>query len=142
MVTGGISAQPKPSEMSKEQVVCVVDDDESVRESLAGLLESLGFVVRSFSSGEAFLAATDVEDAGSLILDVSMPGMGGEEVQKQLLAANRALPILFISAHADEALKRRLLDRGALGYLVKPFDEEELLAVVRAAAHRREEGSA
>ena len=128
--------------MSKAQVVCVVDDDESVRESLAGLLESLGFVVRPFSSGEAFLAATGVEEAGSLILDVSMPGMGGEEVQKRLIAAKSTLPILFISAHADEALKRTVLERGALGYLVKPFDEEELLAVVRAAAQRREEGLA
>jgi FixJ family two-component response regulator len=104
------------------------------------LLESLGFVVRAFSSGEAFLAATDIEAASSLILDVSMPGMGGEEVQKRLLAADRALPTLFISAHADEALKRRLLERGALVYLVKPFDEEELLAFVRAAAQRREGG--
>ncbi len=77
-----------------------------------------------------------------MILDVSMPGMGGEEVQKQLLAAGRAPPILFISAHADEALKRRVLERGALVYLVKPFDEEELLAVVRAATNRRQEGSA
>jgi FixJ family two-component response regulator len=129
--------------MGEEHVVCVVDDDESVRESLAGLLESLGFVVRPFCSGDEFLAARDIEAADCVVLDMSMPGMGGEEVQQHLIAAGSTLPILFISAHADEALERRVLERGARGYLVKPFEEEEFVLAVRAAtaekrADRRE----
>jgi FixJ family two-component response regulator len=127
--------------MLKNQAVCVIDDDESVRESLTGMLESLDYLVRPFHSAEAFLASEDLNEIGCLILDVSMPEMNGEDLQRHLLAEGRAWPIVFISADGDESLQRRLLERGAAGYLVKPFQESELLTALRAVSACPAEGS-
>jgi FixJ family two-component response regulator len=119
--------------MKGAPIVCVVDDDESVRESLTGLLRSIGCIARPFASGEEFLAGYDAAAADCAILDVTMPGMSGVDLQEHLLAAGSDLPVLFITARTEPGLHARLLERGAVACLVKPFNEEDLLAAVRAA---------
>lgn len=119
--------------MSSGPLVCIVDDDESVRESLAGLLKSSGFVARAFASADEFLAGYEPRRIGCLILDVTMPGMSGADLQEHLRARGGCPPLVFITARTEPALHARLLQRGALACLVKPFEEEELFAAVRTA---------
>jgi FixJ family two-component response regulator len=119
--------------MKVDSVVCIVDDDDSVRESLAELLLSAGLPTQTFASAESFLARSEPERAACLILDVTMPGMSGPELQERLLVEKRRLPIVFITAMTEERVRTRVLGRGALAWLVKPFGDEELLSVVRAA---------
>ncbi len=114
--------------MATGQVVCLVDDDQSVRESLAGLLRSVGIHVQGFASAEEFLCAELAPSC--LVLDVTMPGMTGGELQEHLLAENRAIPIIFITARTEPALRTRVLELGAIAYLVKPFAETDLLDAV------------
>lgn len=115
------------------KVVAVVDDDESVRESLPDLLKSFGFDARSLASAEDFLADGAIDRTDCLILDVAMPGMSGPELQGELLRLGHAIPIIFITAHSDNAALRKAMERGAFAYLTKPFNEPDLLAAVRAA---------
>jgi FixJ family two-component response regulator len=115
-------------------LVSVVDDDESVRESLPELLRALGFAAEAFSSAEAFLASDVIGDTSCLVLDIAMPGMSGPELQAELTRRRRDIPIVFITANEDKALRPRLLRRGAVECLFKPFSETDLLAAVRAAA--------
>lgn len=119
--------------MTNGSLVCIVDDDESVRESLAGLLRSSGFQTRAFSSADDFLAGYEPPLIGCVILDVTMPGMSGADLQEHLRAQGSRLPLVFITARTEPALHARLLERGALACLVKPFHEEELFAAVREA---------
>jgi len=121
--------------MKGAPVICIVDDDESVRESLTGLLRSIGCDARPFASAEEFLASDDVAAADCAIVDVTMPGMSGVDLQEQLLASGCHLPILFITARTEPGLHSRLLERGAVACLVKPFNEEDLLAAVSAATN-------
>ncbi len=116
--------------MATGEVVCLVDDDQSVRESLAGLLRSAGIDVRGFASAEEFLGALDGLAPSCLLLDVTMPGMTGSELQERLLAEQRAIPIIFITARTEPALRTRVLELGAIAYLVKPFAETDLLDAV------------
>jgi FixJ family two-component response regulator len=113
--------------------VSVVDDDESVRESLPDLLRQFGFAAQAFSSAEAFLASDVVNETSCLLLDVAMPGMSGPDLQRELTRRRRKIPIVFITAHGDESVDRRLLARGAVKCLIKPFNEAILLDAVRAA---------
>ena len=114
-------------------MVSVVDDDESVRESLPDLLKVCGYGAEAFPSAEAFLASGAVRRTSCLILDVSMPGMSGPDLQRELARRRQEIPIVFITAHRDEADRPRLLERGAVECLFKPFSEAELLdAVARA----------
>jgi FixJ family two-component response regulator len=113
--------------------VAVIDDDESVRESLPDLLREFGFAARSFASAEEFLASDCVSSARCLILDVAMPGMSGPELQRELTRRSQHIPIVFITAHADEAVRPRLLAEGAVECLFKPFTETALLAALQAA---------
>jgi FixJ family two-component response regulator len=113
--------------------VCVVDDDESVREALPDLLGELGFEVNAFASAEEFLASSQLDQAGCLVLDVAMPGMTGPELQLELKARGNRIPIVFITAHSDESLFPRLTAQGAVACLSKPFGDTELLAAVTAA---------
>jgi FixJ family two-component response regulator len=115
-------------------LVSVVDDDESVRESLPELLRALGFAAEAFPSAEAFLASDVISDTSCLVLDIAMPGMSGPELQAELTRRRRDIPIVFITANEDKALRPRLLRRGAVECLFKPFSERDLLAAVRAAA--------
>ena len=107
--------------MSKRPLICVVDDDESVRESLPDLLRVLGFEAHAFSSADEFLGSDSVAQTNCMILDVAMPGRGGAELQQELTARRPDVPIVFITAHRDETLRFRLLARGAVAVLYKPF---------------------
>ena len=114
-------------------LVSVVDDDESVRESLPELLKELGFAAQAFSSAEEFLASDSIGRTHCLILDVAMPGMSGPELQRELTRRQQRIPIVFITAHADEADRPRLLAQGAVDCLFKPFSEDALFEAVQAA---------
>jgi len=113
-------------------VICVVDDDESVRTAIVRLLKSVGEDSRSFASGEAFLAADIVRSTRLLIIDVRMKGASGLDVQAALHRQGLRIPLVFISAHADVALRDAALAAGAAGFLSKPFSADALLAYVRA----------
>ena len=115
-------------------LIAVVDDDHSVRESLARLIRSVGFGVQVFESAEAFLSASPGRQPDCLILDIRMPGMNGLELQRELSASNRDLPVIFITAHgSDEEVRARALEAGAVDYLLKPLREEEVLKAIDAA---------
>jgi len=122
--------------MVRGVTIYIVDDNESVSESLSGLLRSCGFATRVFASAEAFLTGYEPADTACLLLDVMMPGMSGLELQERLRSDQRLLPIVFITARTDAALHAKLLERGAVACLIKPFNEEDLLAAVRTAATR------
>lgn len=117
-------------------LVSVVDDDESVRESLPDLLRELGFAAEAFSSAEEFLASPAVNQSRCLILDIAMPGMTGPDLQNELARRGNGVPIVFITAHADEALREELIERGAVDCLFKPFADTVLIAAVEAAIRR------
>jgi FixJ family two-component response regulator len=119
--------------MSKRSLVSVVDDDESVRESLPDLLRQFGFAAQAFSSAEAFLASEVVGETRCLILDVAMPGMSGPDLQQELTRRRREIPIVFITAHEDATIRPRLLARGAVECLFKPFSETALLEALTTA---------
>jgi FixJ family two-component response regulator len=115
------------------ELVSVVDDDESVRESLPDLLRELGFAAESFSSAEAFLASDAVNRTRCLVLDIAMPGMTGPELQQELKQRRAIIPIVFITANGDKSVRPRMLGAGAVECLFKPFSETALLAAIRAA---------
>jgi|SRR5688572_697305 FixJ family two-component response regulator len=119
--------------MRKPSVVSVVDDDESVRESLPDLLREFGFAPQVFSSAEAFLASDAIGDTRCLLLDVAMPGMSGPELQRELTRRGQRIPIVFITAGGDESVRARLLADGAVECLFKPLTETTLLDAVNAA---------
>jgi FixJ family two-component response regulator len=118
---------PKPS------LVSVVDDDESMREALPDLLRQFGFAAEAFASAEAFLASEFVSETSCLLLDVAMPGMSGPDLQQELTRRRQRIPIVFITAYGDASVLRRLLARGAVRCLVKPFSDAALLDAVGAA---------
>lgn len=120
----------------RRSLVSIVDDDESVRESLPDLLRQLGFAAEAFSSAEAFLASDVVGETSCLLLDIVMPGMSGPDLQQELARRRQKIPIVFITAQGDGTLRPRLLARGAAECLFKPFSEAALLDAVRAALCR------
>jgi FixJ family two-component response regulator len=109
--------------MVKPLLVSIVDDDESVREALPDLLKELGYSVQAFSSAEEFLASDYVGATKCLILDVSMPGMSGPDLQRELALSRQQIPIVFITARGDETIRRRLVQQGAAECLFKPFSD-------------------
>lgn len=119
--------------MIVRSLVSIVDDDESVRESLPDLLRELGFSVRAFSSAEAFLASDCVGQTRCLILDIAMPGMTGPDLQRELVRRQREIPVVFITAHRDASVRSRALGQGAVECLFKPFSETALLEAVNLA---------
>jgi FixJ family two-component response regulator len=119
--------------MVKRPLVSVVDNDESVRESLPDLLREFGYSVRTFSSAGEFLASDCVDETRCLILDVSMPGMTGPELQEELTLREQEIPIVFITAQMDETLRTRSLDRGAVECLFKPFSDTALFEALNSA---------
>lgn len=121
----------------KRSLVSVVDDDESVRESLPDLLRQVGFATEAFPSAEAFLASDVVSETDCLLLDIAMPGMSGPDLQQELARRRQEIPIVFITAHGDRADRPRLLARGAVECLFKPFSEADLLDAVRSALRSR-----
>lgn len=119
--------------MSTQPLVAVVDDDESVRESLPHLLRELGFAASAFASAEDFLASDLVDQTRCLILDVAMPGMSGPGLQEELSRRQHAIPIVFITAHEDETVRPRLLQAGAVECLFKPFSGKAVRDAVNMA---------
>jgi FixJ family two-component response regulator len=116
-------------------LLSVIDDDESVRESLPDLLREFGFAARAFSSAAEFLSSDCVDETRCLILDMAMPGMSGPELHEELKNRRREIPIVFITAQRDETTRARLLKQGAAGFLLKPFSDTALLAAVNTALH-------
>ena len=123
--------------MESRPLVSVVDDNESVRESLPDLLQEFGFAVAAFASAEEFLASGRVADTRCLILDVAMPGMSGPDLQRELLQRRQQVPIVFITAHADQSVFPRLIEQGAVACLRKPFSDTQLREVLDAALDGR-----
>jgi len=123
--------------MTELHHISVVDDDESVRESLQGFIRSLGFSADVFPSAEEFLHTENLRKTDCLILDVRMPGMSGLELQRQLLDSQVGIPVVFITSHEDEVARMQALKDGAVDYLLKPFSEEALLNAIHTALGQR-----
>jgi FixJ family two-component response regulator len=125
--------------MANRPLISVVDDDESVREAIEGLIRSVGFAVKIFASAEEFLNSDHLSDTDCLILDVRMPGMDGIELHRHLLASHREMPVIFITAHgSDDWARSRALANGAVDFLSKPLSEDELLSAIRKALDRND----
>lgn len=119
--------------MAEERVVCVVDDDEAVRESLQILLETTGYGVMGFESGPQFLEACQAIDTGCVLLDVRMPKMSGMEVQQKLLEKRPDLPVVIVTGHGDIAMAVQAMRAGAVDFIEKPFQEEALSQTIETA---------
>ena len=122
---------------SIRSLVSVVDDDQSVRESLPELLREFGFAANAFSSAEEFLASDDLSKAQCLILDMVMPGMGGLQLQQELSRRQTQIPIVFITAQWDETLRARVMKLGAIDCLLKPFSDSAIVGAVNAAVRTK-----
>jgi FixJ family two-component response regulator len=116
-------------------LVSIVDDDESIRESLPDLLKQFGFAARAFSSAEEFLASDCIDQTRCLLLDVAMPGMTGPDLQQELRRRRQAIPIIFITADRDMIIRQRLIEQGAVECLFKPFSDTAMLEAVNSALH-------
>jgi FixJ family two-component response regulator len=114
-------------------LVSVVDDDESVRESLPELLRECGYAVQAFASAEEFLASSYLRQTRCLLLDIAMPGMSGPDLQKELLRLRLKIPVVFITARKNEFIRLRLLEEGAVDCLSKPFSDADLLRALDSA---------
>ena len=114
-------------------LVSVVDDDESIRESLPDLLREFGFEALTFASAEEFLASGCVAQTRCLILDIAMPGMTGPDLQRELTVRGQEIPIIFITAQKDEVVRPRMLKQGAIDCLFKPFSDTALLQALNTA---------
>lgn len=119
--------------MANRSLVSVVDDDESVRESLPDLLREFGYAAQAFSSAEEFLASDCLVRTKCLILDIAMPGMTGLDLQRELTHRRHSIPIVFITAHGDETVRPQLLEQGAVECLSKPFSDAALLKALNVA---------
>ncbi len=122
--------------LASEIFVTIVDDDESVRESLPDLLNMLGFGARAFASAEEFLESEGIGETGCLLLDVAMPGMSGPDLQRYLMLHGHRIPIVFITARSDEGVREDLLGQGAAACLLKPFSEQALQAALDTALRK------
>jgi FixJ family two-component response regulator len=122
-------------------LVSVIDDDESVRESLPDLIREFGFAALTFSSAERFLSSDYVSQTRCLILDIAMPGISGLDLQRELVVRQQKIPIVFITAYGSEATRARLLDDGAVECLFKPFSDTALLEALNAAFRGRRDAS-
>jgi FixJ family two-component response regulator len=121
---------------NNNKFVAIVDDDDSMRIAIEGLLKAVGFPAQSFASAEEFLKSGQQHHSTCLIADIRMPGMSGLELQAQLNAERCKIPTIFITAHGDEKMRLQALRAGAVEFLSKPFDDEALLESVRAALER------
>ncbi len=118
---------------NERPLLSVVDDDESVRESLPDLLREFGFAARVFSSAEEFLSSDCVDETRCLILDIAMPGISGPELYRELKRRGYEIPVIFITGQRDESLRARLVKQGVAGFLLKPFSDAALLAAIESA---------
>jgi|SRR5215467_4450594 len=114
-------------------MISIIDDNDSVRESLQRLMRSVGFAMNVFASAEEFLDSDRLRNTDCLILDVRLPGMNGLELQRHLATSHSEIPIIFITSYEDDEVRARALNAGALDYLLKPFNDEDLLDAIDAA---------
>jgi FixJ family two-component response regulator len=128
--------------LQQAAMISIVDDDESGREATKSLVRSLGYQVATFGSAEEFLGSAEKKATACLITDVQMPGVGGVELWNRLLADGHHMPTIFISAFPDESVQLQVLGSGAIGYLHKPFGEDQLIECIDTALKRGGEGSA
>ena len=119
--------------MGELSLISVVDDDESVRESLPDLLREFGFSARAFSSAVEFLTSCHIEHTRCLILDIAMPQMTGPELQQELSRRQKKIPIIYITAQGDPAVRQRMIEQGAVECLFKPFSDSSLLDALNLA---------
>ena len=114
-------------------MISIVDDDASICDATRALIRSLGYMARTFRSAEEFLVSDEATESCCLITDVQLAGLNGLELQRRLIAAGSKIPIIFITAFSDENVRNRALDAGAIGFLIKPFEEEHLIACLQKA---------
>lgn len=126
--------------MSETLLIAVVDDDDSVRRSINRLMKSVGFRVEGFASAEDFLSSGRAQDSACLILDVQMAGMDGLQLQRHLAAVGYSIPIIFITGHNDENKQTQAIQAGAVRFLRKPIDQEDLFDGIRLALKCGEDG--
>jgi FixJ family two-component response regulator len=119
--------------MTGRPIIAVVDDDQSVRQALEGLLRSAGLCVAAFASAEEFLRSADLGATACLILDLQMPGMSGLDLQQRLVRGGHRMPIVVLTAHGDDEARARAIGAGAAAFMPKPFDGDLLLKAVEAA---------
>ena len=122
--------------LSKVPVIAIVDDDDSFRHATMSFIRSLGYAALQFSSAEAFLKSNRLHDADCLISDVQMPGMTGIELHRHLMASGKTIPTILITAYPDDSIRASAIQDGVVGYLSKPFDENDLLACLRLISDR------
>ena len=123
-----------------ENLISIVDDDESVRRTTTLLIESFGFRAAAFESAETFLRSGHLHDTSCLVVDVQMPGIDGLQLQSQLAAAGCRIPIIFITAYDDKESRRRAMQAGAVAFLGKPFSDEQLLETIHSALRHEKRG--
>jgi FixJ family two-component response regulator len=122
-------------------LISVVDDDHSMREAVSSLIQSVGMRVESFGSTEEFVQCDHMGEIACLILDVKMPGMSGLELQRHLASAQQRIPIIFVTGHGDDIMRKQALNAGAVEFLYKPFSDESLLSAVNSALNRQSEAN-
>jgi FixJ family two-component response regulator len=119
--------------LAKARLISVVDDDLSVREATAGLLEAHGYVTAAFASAEEFLGSALIDETACLLTDLRMPGLGGLDLQRRLVDAGRRIPTIFMTAYPEAHMREAAMQGGALCFLMKPVNEERLISCLRAA---------
>jgi FixJ family two-component response regulator len=122
---------------SKRALVSVIDDDESVRESLPDLLREFGYEAAAFSSAEEFLTSGDIDGTRCLILDVAMPSMNGPDLLRELKRRRQDIPVVFITAQRDETIRPRVIEQGAVDCLFKPFSDAALQGALKVALGKK-----
>ena len=127
----------RESVLNDEPVIAIVDDDESVRLAMSGMVESFGYSPVTFESADAFLKSDELSGASCLILDVQMPGMNGLELHGKLIAIGRQIPTIFITAFPDKRVRERALRGGGICFLSKPFGRDDLLGCIQAALRKQ-----
>jgi FixJ family two-component response regulator len=124
---------PNRESGSARPLLSVVDNDESVRESLPDLLREFGYAARAFSSAEEYLLSDYLDQTRCLILDIAMPGMSGPELYQELIRRGCRIPVVFMTGQANETIRARVFEQAAAGFLLKPFTDEALLSVINKA---------
>lgn len=123
--------------MSKPPLISIVDDDGIVRQAIESFVTSLGFLASVFPSAEAFLQSPQVAETSCLISDIQMPEVSGVQLQERLVDLGLSIPTIFITAYPDDTVRARVLDRGAIGFLLKPFNAQALIECIDSAIEMR-----
>ena len=121
------------ADTSKSPMISIVDDDQSVRQATDSLLQSLGYRTLTFASAEDFLRSSYIHEMNCLISDVQMPGMSGVDLQRVLIAQGNYMPTIFVTAYFEERMRQSVMEAGAIGYLLKPFDDGSLIELIQSA---------